>query len=242
MSDASPFGFGRFVPGFDFLQKLSEGATAGMSSMPPLANWVAPTVSVEEIDKRIRELKTVQFWLEQNARALTATVQALEVQRMTLATLQGMNVAMTDLAGAFKSGPATAEPEAAAPASAPAPAPEPAPDPAAADPATEGAAAPAEAQAAVAMPDPLQWWGALTQQFQQIAAKAMGDAGAQQAALAATRDLTSGALQAATEMAATFTPKASAKKTAAPGRKTATKTTKASTRKTAARPAAKRSK
>ena len=58
----------------------------------------APTMSVEELDKRIQELKAVQFWLEQNARAITATVvQALEVQKMTPATLQGMNVAMGDM-------------------------------------------------------------------------------------------------------------------------------------------------
>ena len=27
MSDSTPFGFGRFVPGFDFLQNLAKGAT-----------------------------------------------------------------------------------------------------------------------------------------------------------------------------------------------------------------------
>ena len=204
MSDSSPFGFGRFVPGFDFLQKLTEGAAAGMPAMPPMANWVAPTKSVEEIDQRIRELKTVQFWLEQNARALAATIQALEVQRMTLATLQGMNVAMKDLAGgAFKAtgaaAPAAApEAKAAAPAAAPA-APAPAPE----------AAPPKEAAAAPTV-DPLQWWGALTQQFQQIAAKAMTDASAQQAALQATREMTTGALKAAEEMASSLVPKAAA--------------------------------
>ena len=204
MSDSSPFGFGRFVPGFDFLQKLTEGAAAGMPAMPPMANWVAPTMRVEEIDQRIRELKTVQFWLEQNARALAATIQALEVQRMTLATLQGMNVAMKDLAGgAFKAtgaaAPAAApEAKAAAPAAAPA-APAPAPE----------AAPPKEAAAAPTV-DPLQWWGALTQQFQQIAAKAMTDASAQQAALQATREMTTGALKAAEEMASSLVPKAAA--------------------------------
>jgi hypothetical protein len=35
--------------------------------------------------------------------------------------------------------------------------------------------------------DPLQWWGALTQQFQQIAAGAMKDAGAQVAAVPANK-------------------------------------------------------
>ena len=202
MSDSSPFGFGRFVPGFDFLQKLTEGAAAGMPAMPPMANWVAPTMSVEEIDQRIRELKTVQFWLEQNARALAATIQALEVQRMTLATLQGMNVAMKDFAGgAFKAADATA-PAAAPKTKVPAPA------PAAEAPAQE-AAQPRESAAAPAI-DPLQWWGALTQQFQQIAAKAMTDAGAQQAALQATREMTTGALKAAEEMASSLVPKAPA--------------------------------
>jgi len=50
MSDTSPFGFGRFVPGFDFLQNLAKGSAAGMPSM---SHWVAPTVSVEELEKRI---------------------------------------------------------------------------------------------------------------------------------------------------------------------------------------------
>ena len=44
---------------------------------------------MEELDKRIDELKAVQFWLDQNAMALKATIQALEVQKMTLATLKG---------------------------------------------------------------------------------------------------------------------------------------------------------
>ena len=42
-SDNTPFGFGRFVPGFDFLQNLAKGAATGVSSMPGLTNWVAPT-------------------------------------------------------------------------------------------------------------------------------------------------------------------------------------------------------
>lgn len=96
--------FGQLVPGFDFLKNLTRQASAstGMPKIPGLGNWVAPTLSVEEIDKRIEELKAVQFWLDQNATALKATVQALEVQKMTLATLQGMNVNMADMAKAFK--------------------------------------------------------------------------------------------------------------------------------------------
>jgi hypothetical protein len=201
MSDTSPFGFGRFVPGFDFMQNLAKGASAGMPAMPSLSGWVAPTVSVEELDKRITELKAVQFWLEQNARALTATVQALEVQRMTLSTLQGMNVAMGDIADAFGKGAQAFA--AQAPAAEPAP-PQAAPAAAAGEAAAaapESAEPQREAPAAPPMVDPVQWWSALTSQFQQIAAKAMQEA-PPQAAFEATRDMASGAFKTATDMAA----------------------------------------
>ena len=101
--------FGKLVPGFDFLQGLAtqamKGAASGLPNIPQMpnpANWVAPTLNVEELDKRIQELKTVQFWLDQNAKALQATITALEVQKMTLATLKGMNFNMGDVANAFK--------------------------------------------------------------------------------------------------------------------------------------------
>ena len=219
MSDSTPFGFGRFVPGFDFLQNLAKGAAAGMPTMPGLSGWVAPTVSVDELDKRIQDLKAVQFWLEQNARALAATVQALEVQKMTLATLQDMNVAMGDLAASFgaaagqdKERPAAraAEPPSAFPFTSP-PTPAPAPAPEAPSPANDASAArsartPPDDEAApeqtMGAADPMQWWGALTSQFQQIAAHALRDAGTHQAAFDATREMASGALKTASSMAA----------------------------------------
>ena len=102
MSDSPNLGFGKFVPGFDFLQNLAKGASQNIPQLPNLGNWVAPTLNVEELDKRIEELKAVQFWLDQNAMALKATIQALEVQKMTLATLKGMNFNMGDVANAFK--------------------------------------------------------------------------------------------------------------------------------------------
>ena len=52
----------KLVPGFDFLQSLVKGAG---SALPGIGNWVAPTLNPEEIEKRIEELRTVQFWLEQ---------------------------------------------------------------------------------------------------------------------------------------------------------------------------------
>ena len=115
MSDKSnAFDFTQFVPGFDFLKSLAGPAASGgagaVPGMPSLSSWIAPTLSVEEVEKRIQELKVVQYWLEQNGHALKATIQALEVQRMTLSTLRGMNVRMEDLANAFtrRAGPAVA--------------------------------------------------------------------------------------------------------------------------------------
>ena len=207
MSDSSAFDFGKFIPGFDFLQNLAASGKGAAGPVGGLHNWVAPTVSVDELDKRIQELKAVLFWLEQNGTALKATIQALEVQKMTLTTLQGMNLSMAEVARAFtlptQGTPAAAPSPAATPehwpfAAAPAPQPAAAPTPAAEPepqpeptpkPEPPAAAAPkaaparkrpppaaAPAPAAAGLADPMQWWGALTQQFQQIAANAMRDA------------------------------------------------------------------
>jgi len=158
------------VPGFEFLQGLFKNAGAGL---PHFGQWVAPTLDPEELDKRIQELKTVQFWLEQNARLLGTTIQALEVQRMTLSTLQTMNLPLADLGEALMiRKPAEATPAAEAPA----PQPPPAPPPVRvrkAKPRSTGSAAPLAAAAAV---DPMKWWGALTQQFTELATQAVKDA------------------------------------------------------------------
>jgi hypothetical protein len=172
MADAAAFT--KLVPGFDFLQSLVKNAG---SALPSIGQWVAPTLSPEELDKRIEELRTVQFWLEQNARMLGATIQALEVQRMTLSTLRTMNVQMDDLRESLK----IRVPSAPAPARAPAKAeledtPEEGGNGAKADKPPKKAARPskkAEAASAAGPVDPMQWWGALTKQFTELAASAM---------------------------------------------------------------------
>ena len=170
----STAGFSNLVPGFDFLQGLVKNAGA---AMPSMGQWIAPTLDPEELDKRISELRTVQFWLEQNARLLAASIQALEVQRMTLSTLKTMNVSMSDLTESLK----IRLPEAAAaptPAAAPAAAPARSMFSATPAPPAEPPATPPAPEAPTAPPgviDPMQWWGALTQQFSQLAASAMND-------------------------------------------------------------------
>ncbi len=178
MSDTPAFDFSQFVPGFDFLKNLGKGSAAANTAGHAMGGWVAPTLSVEELDKRITELKAVQFWLDQNAVALKATIQALEVQKMTLATLKGMNFSMADLASAFQIKPEPAKAE--APPAPQKPVEKPATPTAEkpADPAPEPAA---DTPAAAGVVDPLKWWSALTDQFQHIAGAALKDAGTQAA-------------------------------------------------------------
>jgi hypothetical protein len=195
MSDSQNSGFGKFVPGFDFLQNLAKGASQNIPQMPNLANWIAPTLNVEELEKRIDELKTVHFWLEQNSKALGATVQALEVQKMTLATLKGMNFNIGDMANALKlkaadtvySGVQRVTDKAASTAQSIS---EVAADAQAVAKKVGNAAKPA-ATAAVGMVDPMQLWGSLTQQFQQIAASAMKDVG-KNTAIDVTKNMAAG--------------------------------------------------
>ena len=201
MSDNSNFGFGKFVPGFDFLQNLAKGATQTIPQLPNLSNWVAPTLNVEELEKRISELKAVHFWLDQNSKALGATIQALEVQKMTLATLKGMNFNMGDVANALKLkaadtviGGVQKVTETAASAAGTVAGVAGAARKTAAKGGGKGKAASksqAAAKASTAMVDPLQWWGALTQQFQEIAANTMKDV-AQKSAIDTARNMATG--------------------------------------------------
>lgn len=165
MSDNS--GFPNLVPGFEFLQSLVKSAGA---ALPGVGQWVAPTIDPAEIEKRIDELRTVQFWLEQNAKMLSATIQALEVQRMTLSTLKTMNVQMADLRDSLQikvpepkdsasAGPASLEPRAPAKATN-------------AEPSPEGKPA-VSAETSPPAVDPMQWWGALTKQFTELATNAI---------------------------------------------------------------------
>ena len=158
MSDANPFS--HLVPGFDFLSSL--GKSAGMA-LPSVGQWVAPTLNPEELEKRIEELRTVQFWLEQNAKMLGATIQALEVQRMTLSTLKTMNVQMNDLRESLRinvPGESASTSQASTNAA----------------PKADKPKKDAPADGAI---DPMQWWSALTQQFTQLASAAIKDGATQ---------------------------------------------------------------
>jgi hypothetical protein len=192
------------------------------------------------LDKRIQELKTVQFWLEQNTKAVGATIQALEVQRMTLNTLKGMNMSFNDLAESLKVKPQEAsaaepaKPKYAFTQAEPAhvePEPEVAHEPEAPKAPKSSKPRHKKATAAAGGVDPSHWWGALTDQFQHIATHAMNDMAHRANAHVAAHSTPKSDKPVAKKAAPQASSKATARKPAA--RKTATSKTIA--RKTAPR-------
>jgi hypothetical protein len=180
------------MPGFDFLKSLAEQARASMQgmgqglkgSMPGMPGlgalggmggfeqWVAPTLDPDELEKRIEELRTVQFWLEQNARLLGATIQALEVQKMTLSTLRSLNVAMPDLQPLI----GVMLPKNADPKGASGPRGKASPGAGSGKKKAAPGASASGAPAGAGLVDPMKWWGALTEQFQSLASQALAAA------------------------------------------------------------------
>lgn len=148
----------------------------GSMSVPGLT---APTLSVEELDKKVNDLKAVESWLNLNLSMLRGSIQALEVQRDTIATLKSVGAS---LASAVNTGVSDksifdANPYASAffhhareadKAQAAQPSPPPAPTPA-----PEAKAEPKPAGAGAAASQPNAWWNLLQDQFKQAVSTAM---------------------------------------------------------------------
>lgn len=69
-------------------------ATRALRLPQQLPSMVAPTFDIDELDKRIADLRAVEQWLELNVSMLRTAIQTLEVQRATIATLKGISGAM----------------------------------------------------------------------------------------------------------------------------------------------------
>ncbi|OXI69871.1 alginate biosynthesis protein AlgP [Burkholderia sp. AU28863] len=187
-SGANPFaGFAGFQPA-DMMDRMWDmirmspfggmapfpGATHGLPpSLSSMSDMMSPLTNVEELDKRITDLRAVEQWLKLNLGMLQSAIQALEVQRATLATLRAFGAfAQSSMSAAEDAAVAAAQ--AAKPASAGGAAP------------TADAAAPAadapEGDPAQQPFDPSGWWNLLQTQFNQLASLAMAQPGMQPAA------------------------------------------------------------
>jgi hypothetical protein len=67
---------------FEFMQKMWNPMSF------PIPGMVVPTVNVEEIEKKISELKTVETWLTMNVGFVQMTIKTLEMQKAALESFQ----------------------------------------------------------------------------------------------------------------------------------------------------------
>ena len=152
--------FGSAFPG------VQPGTAQGFPSpLSAMSDMMTPLTNVEELDKRITDLRAVEQWLKLNLNMLQSAIQGLEVQRATLATLQAFGA----FAQASMTQPAAGE---AAAAAAPPSAAERAPREDSAGATGEEAARDTGAF------DPSAWWNMLQSQFNQLASFAMSQPGA----------------------------------------------------------------
>ena len=56
-----------------------------------LPGMVTPTFDVEELDKRIKDMRAVEGWLKMNLNMLQMSIQGLEMQRAALAAVKAMS-------------------------------------------------------------------------------------------------------------------------------------------------------
>lgn len=204
------------------------GAAQGLGpSLSMMSDMMAPLTNVEELDKRITDMRAVEQWLKLNLNMLQSAIQALEVQRATLATLRAFGASFAQPsagAGASPSpspwsSPASAspfakkDPEPAASASASASASSESSASGKAAESSEGAEGGAQSGQAF---DTSGWWNLLQSQFNQLAQFAMTQPGSQDAPSSSNAAKPAAAKRPAAKRAATSKPSGDAKDTREP--------------------------
>lgn len=207
-NDTGAFPFGLFgLPGMTgspnasagFAQPIAQGLTSGVDLMKKMLGqmpggsaipgFLLPTVDVEELDKRIGDLRAAESWLDVNLKMLRATIQGLEVQRNTIAAIKSFGAmgapaapaaspAVGGLPPGWPMSPTPADAPEPVAAVAPVEAPPPAKPRAPRAPRAEPTAAPPSASAA-SSPDMLaslaanNWLGYMQDQFSKVAKVAL---------------------------------------------------------------------
>jgi hypothetical protein len=207
MSKMAMGGFGQMLDNVEFVKRAWSTLN--------IPSTLVPTVDIEELDKRIADLKAVEQWLNLNLSMLRGTIQGLEIQRGTLAAVKAFGASMGGMGAGLAGAPDTpppawprtaASPPAAAPAAAPAPAraaaepPAPPQRPAAGAARTEAGpeappSAPPPQMPVMAGINPGAWWNLLQQNFNQVAEAALSGVGLQGAAAEALKAATDAAVR-----------------------------------------------
>ncbi|RPH64741.1 MAG: transcriptional regulator [Burkholderiales bacterium] len=159
-----PLNVGNVLDTVEFVKKA--WSSFGMPSS------FAPTVDLEELDRRIADLRTVEQWLTVNMNMLQGTIQALEIQRGTIATLHAFS-GIGGVPAAAAGAPVQGTPATAAPATAAATGSQ------AKRSGRKPQVASAAARAAFEDPglSPTAWWNMLQDQFNQVAVAALSGVG-----------------------------------------------------------------
>jgi hypothetical protein len=67
---------------FEFFQKMWNPTSF------PIPGMFTPTMNVEDIEKKLAELQSVENWLKMNLTFLQMTIKTLEMQKAAIQTLQ----------------------------------------------------------------------------------------------------------------------------------------------------------
>lgn len=128
-----------------------------------------PSLSPEDIDKQIADLKAVESWLQVNMNMLRSSIQALEVQSATLAALRSVGESFAKAAsGAGTSSATDDKPAFESPFRSPLHS--------AFDQATSSGATPDPAAMAAPFANAAVWWNAMQEQFSNAVSQAMQQA------------------------------------------------------------------
>lgn len=177
-------GMGAMTDTLDFVKNLWGGMSVPGMGIPGM---VMPTLSVEEINKQISDLKAVESWLTLNMNMLRGTIQALEVQSATISTLKSMGESLSAAVKSSSSAPQSAPVKKPEAQRAPEPTPEPEPPKSEPKAAAAGAAKEAAPGFIAGQANPAVWWNMLQDQFKQAVSSAMASEPAGKAAPAATK-------------------------------------------------------
>ncbi|MEN4919311.1 PhaM family polyhydroxyalkanoate granule multifunctional regulatory protein [Achromobacter spanius] len=91
--------------------EMMRQAWAGLTGPGGLASSLpmAPPMNLEDLDRRIAELRSVENWLRMNLSMLSSTIQGMEVQRSTISTLRAFvdSASRMDMGAVQESGAAS---------------------------------------------------------------------------------------------------------------------------------------
>jgi hypothetical protein len=214
-------GMGAMTDTLDFVKNLWGGMNMPGMNIPGMniPGIVMPTLSVDEINKQIADLKAVESWLTLNMNMLRGTIQALEVQSATISALHSMSEALsaavrpaatTEAAAApresaysfSKEAGKSTERSAEAPEAEQKPESKPSPKP----------HTTAQGEPAAQLANPAIWWNMLQDQFKQAVNTAMASEKSEKVAPSAVKS----AAQSASAGKPATGKEAAAKKTPAP--------------------------